>query len=357
MPMDVLIAACVAVLNQVEATFRIDSPYGPIGIAGALVFAALFYIDVRRRRRHRISVLGFFKSVFPARILWHPSSRLDMRLWIVNTIVFASAYGFAVIGSFVWRHATLAVLEFAFGPREAIVLPVWAILTIATLVQVLAYELGYWIAHYLFHTVPALWEFHKLHHSAEVLTLMTEMRMHPFEIVSFVNIIGLCTGMTLGLLTYAFGPYVRPFTLFDANAFLMLFIFTIGHLRHSHMWIAFTGLAGRVFQSPAHHQIHHSNQPRHFNKNLGFVLAIWDWLFGTLYVPETYERLTFGLGAENIRFNTLVKSFALPFAASASHLTKWATPWRAGAALAAPEPEAQTAEGSALSPPPDGFRA
>jgi sterol desaturase/sphingolipid hydroxylase (fatty acid hydroxylase superfamily) len=330
MLMNFLISAWALVLDQLQSPFRYNSPYGPIGIVGAFVCAALFYIGTRRRRGHKVSVFGFFKSVFPARIVWHPSTRLDMRLWIVNTIIFASTYGLFMIGSFLWRQATLAILEFAFGPHEASMWPVWAILVITTLLQLLAYEFGYWIAHYLFHTIPALWEFHKLHHSAEVLTMLTEMRMHPVEIVAFVNAVGLCTGIAFGVLCYAFGPYVRPFTLLDANAVLVLFIYTIGHLRHSHMWIAFTGLAGRLFQSPAHHQIHHSDQPRHFNKNLGFTLAVWDWLFGTLYVPEKYEKITFGVGADNARFDTVVKSFALPFLYSAGHLVKWARR-RAGA--------------------------
>src|ERR1039458_8498353 len=45
----------------------------------------------------------------------------------------------------------------------------------------------------LFHAIPALWEFHKVHHSAEVLTPLTEMRTHPVEIIAFMNIIGLFT--------------------------------------------------------------------------------------------------------------------------------------------------------------------
>ena len=52
---------------------------------------------------------------------------------------------------------------------------------------------------------------------------------------------------------------------------------------------------GRIFVSPAHHQVHHSGNPKHFNKNFGSCLALWDWMFGTLYVPEKErEPLSFG---------------------------------------------------------------
>jgi sterol desaturase/sphingolipid hydroxylase (fatty acid hydroxylase superfamily) len=189
-----------------------------------------------------------------------------------------------------------------------------------------------------------------VHHSAEVLTTLTEMRTHPVEIIFFMNVIGLCTGIVFGAMTYLFGPGIHPFTLLNANVALMFFIVTIGHLRHSHMWIAFTGLAGRLLQSPAHHQIHHSDQPRHFNKNLGFALAVWDWLFGTLYVPEQYEKITFGVGAEHVHFDTLLKSFLLPFSHSANHLVRWAGSLKVRARKSAPgiaprAPNARTSEG------------
>ena len=43
----------------------------------------------------------------------------------------------------------------------------------------LAYELGYWLNHYLSHRIAFLWEFHKVHHSATVLTPLTNFRVHP----------------------------------------------------------------------------------------------------------------------------------------------------------------------------------
>jgi len=348
--MDFFAWAWITILGRLQTVFNADSPYGPVALGGALVFTVIFYVDARRRRGRRVSVAGFLKSIFPSRILWHPSSRLDLRLWIANTVVFASAYAMLAIGGFLWRDATLNVMQWAFGSHAAAVWPVWAILAITTLLELLAYEFGYWLAHYLFHAVPALWEFHKVHHSAEVLTPLTEMRTHPVEIIAFMNVIGFFTGIVFGAMTYAFGPGVRPFTLLNANAVLMLFIVTIGHLRHTHIWIPFTGLAGRLLQSPAHHQIHHSDQPRHFNKNLGFALAVWDWLFGTLYIPEKHEKITFGVGAEHVRFDSVLRTFAAPFAYSAAHLARWAGGLparlrRGGGAVSQPAPNARASEG------------
>jgi sterol desaturase/sphingolipid hydroxylase (fatty acid hydroxylase superfamily) len=340
--MDFIPWAWTIVLDRLHSVFGIASPYGPIALGGALVFAVLFYVDARGKRSRRISVAGFIRFIFPARVIWHRSSRLDMRLWFVNTVVFASAYGLLVVGGLLWRSATISVLTTAFGAAGESGWPTWAILAVVTIAELLAYEFGYWVSHYSFHAIPALWEFHKVHHSAEVLTTLTEMRTHPVEIIAFMNVIGFFTGIAFGVLTYVFGPGAHPFTLLNANAVLMLFIVTIGHLRHSHMWIAFRGLAGRLFQSPAHHQIHHSDQPRHFNKNLGFALAVWDWAFGTLYVPEQHEKITFGVGAEHIQFDTVLKTFTLPFRHSADQIAAAAgrmkARWRKDEAPRAPEP-------------------
>ena len=64
--------------------------------------------------------------------------------------------------------------------------PAWVVMTMATALQLLTYEFAYWFGHYLFHKVPAMWEFHKVHHSAEVMTTLTELRQHPVEIIAFM---------------------------------------------------------------------------------------------------------------------------------------------------------------------------
>jgi sterol desaturase/sphingolipid hydroxylase (fatty acid hydroxylase superfamily) len=311
-----------AALARLDAVFDVSSPYGPAALGGAFVFCALFYIGARRRNRRTISVAGFIRTVFPSRIVWHPSSRLDMGLWILNSFALASGYGMLAISGLACRNATVATLVSFFGPHRPSPWPILLVLGLTTVVELLVYEFGYWASHYAFHAFPVLWEFHKVHHSAEVLTAVTEMREHPVEIIVFMNVIGIMTGCAFGGLTYVFGPGAHPLTLFNANIVLMGFLLTIGHLRHTHMWIAFRGWPGRLFQSPAHHQIHHSDQPKHFKKNLGFALAVWDWFFGTLYVPEKYEKITFGVGAEHADFDTLAKTIALPFLRAGGHVAR-----------------------------------
>ena len=152
----------------------------------------------------------------------------------------------------------------------------------------LAYELAYWLDHYLSHRIPLLWEFHKVHHTAEVLSPLTNFRVHPVDSLVFYNILGIFLGTTGGALSYL--QLGSPFAIGGANVILVAFVFVTVHLQHSHVWIAATGPLGRVILSPAHHQIHHSDNPIHFDKNFGSCLSLWDWLFGTLHVTRAQAR-------------------------------------------------------------------
>ena len=51
--------------------------------------------------------------------------------------------------------------------------------------------------------------------------------------------------------------------------------------------LAWPPALGRIFGGPAHHQIHHSAEEHHWDKNYGAIFALWDWLFGTAYWPAS----------------------------------------------------------------------
>ena len=112
--------------------------------------------------------------------------------------------------------------------------------TVITVMLFLAYELGYWFNHWLSHQVPLLWEFHKVHHNAEVLTPLTNFRVHPVYTWIFANILAFSAAVANGLGNYMFGETAYQYALADTNIILVLFIHAYVHLQHSHMWIAFT---------------------------------------------------------------------------------------------------------------------
>ena len=109
-----------------------------------------------------------------------------------------------------------------------------------------------------------------------MLTPLVNFRVHPRDSLILANNLGLIIGLVGGATQYALGREAVSFTLFDQNVLMLLYIDLTAQLQHSEIWIPFTSAWGRVFMSPAHHQLHHSADPAHFNCNLGASLSIWD---------------------------------------------------------------------------------
>lgn len=296
----------------VDAGVRLIAPVSPYGLLSYVGAFAMLVLMVIVKRRRLPGWRPFWKAAFPTRIFGHVSTSADIRLYIFNTLLLSSLYGVAIVGMDFWAGVAKAALTGGFGAHAPLSAPPWLVLTITTIVEIAMLDFGYWGGHYLMHRVPALWAFHKVHHSAEVMTPLTEWRQHPVEMILMPNAISLASGVTYGCLAFLFGD-AEPLALWRTNILLAIFFLTISHLRHSHVWLPFTGLLGRLLHSPAHHQIHHSTDPKHFDKNLGFALSIWDWLFGTLWIPREGERVVFGIGAESDRFHSVSGSLLSPF--------------------------------------------
>lgn len=299
------------------------SPASDLSLASLLCALGIAMIVVRRGRRpgrHKVPTSALLQTLLPKKMFWSASTRADVGLLLFNMLVIGALIGWAMLSA----HAVAAVMTNGllalFGQLSQPDLPTYVPIAIRTLALFLAYELGYWVYHYLNHAVPFLWELHKVHHSAEVLTPLTNSRMHPLDGMLFANVLAIFMGLTDGLLNYMLATGVPQFTIANSNALIVLFTFTIAHLHHSHVWLAFTGLWGRILISPAHHQIHHSTDPRHFNKNLGSCLAIYDWLFGTLYVPsKAREKLTFGVDELGARAHTIQETLIAPMPRALGH--------------------------------------
>jgi sterol desaturase/sphingolipid hydroxylase (fatty acid hydroxylase superfamily) len=282
--------------GQIEKLlFSLGSHFSLTSLGAALIFSAAWFAWLRLKRGRRVRPRTIWRALFPRRIVMSRSNQADIGYLFFNVFVFGVVFGWAVLSYQFVSNGIIASLNAAFGPVAPSAWPNWATRSVITVMLFLAYELGYWFNHWLSHKVPLLWEFHKVHHTAEVLTPLTNFRVHPVYTWVFANILALSAAIANGLGNYMFGETAYQYALADTNIILVLFIHTYVHLQHSHMWISFRGLAGRIFVSPAHHQVHHSGDPKHFNKNFGSCLALWDWMFGTLYVPgKEREALTFG---------------------------------------------------------------
>jgi sterol desaturase/sphingolipid hydroxylase (fatty acid hydroxylase superfamily) len=171
----------------------------------------------------------------------------------------------------------------------------------------------YW-GHRAFHS-RYLWAFHKVHHSAPVLVPATASRVHFLEEVVEKLTDLICVGAFAGVFWYACGGEVSRYTLFGVTWIVFIFNGLAANLRHSHVWLSFGPVIERVVSSPAQHQIHHSDAPRHFNRNFGINLSLWDWMFGTLYLTGSNpEPLHFGTGErDHERYLSLRGLIITPF--------------------------------------------
>ncbi|APW65019.1 sterol desaturase [Poseidonibacter parvus] len=171
----------------------------------------------------------------------------------------------------------------------------------------------YWLHRFL-HTIPFLWEFHKVHHSAKVLTPITFYRVHPIENLLFGLRYSLSIGLVTGVFVYFFGAMIDIYSVLGVNIIVFVFSILGSNLRHSHVPFSFGQRIEKWFISPKQHQIHHSRN--FFNKNYGGTLALWDRVFGTLKLSKEVKVLKFGLRRNQMNeyksiFDLVFKPFKL----------------------------------------------
>lgn len=291
---------------------------------------------------------GFLRYCFPRRIWLNRSTWVDLQVGFVNHV-----YAYAAANLF-WRLSGAVVaawittwLTATFGPSP--IGAEWGLgaLLAFTVLMSMAADFGYFLFHWASHRIGPLWEIHKLHHSAEVLSPLTAARVHPFERLAMGPIQAVITGLVLAPALYLYAGEVTVLTILGLNAMAVLFNM-LGHvLHHSHVWVYYGPLVGRIIVSPAQHQIHHSALPQHLDRNFAEHWAFWDWIFGTLYLPKQRETLTFGLaGVATQPHGNVVAAYLRPVlgAARASFAIAWrlagrAVPRRQPGAAQAPVPE------------------
>ena len=189
------------------------------------------------------------------------------------------------------------MLPFSGAPTEGARLDHPAAMALAAFVAFAFGDFALYWTHRIFHRYPLLWRAHRLHHAPEVLTPITAFRFWPQEQIVHIGAATFMNGLGLGLVATALGGSVQPMTLLGVNAFALVWNLGFAHLRHSHVALPFPRWLSYVLVSPHMHQVHHSVEERHHDRNFATVFAVWDWLFGSLYIPDPRERFRFGVDA------------------------------------------------------------
>lgn len=243
-----------------------------------------------------LSVRRALRAVFSRSVWLHPSARGDYKLIAARTVLGLFSFGARGVSALAVAAVVMSWLRVRFGRPDLDVSAVTIGATYTLGVFILE-DLGRFAIHWLLHRVPFLWEFHKLHHEAEVLTPLTLYRTHPVEGFLNASASAFVVGLSTGVFAWLFGPHLHAWQLFGVDALGFVWAMAGSNLRHSHVWLSYGRSIEKFFLSPAQHQIHHSAAPEHQDRNFGTAIALWDRFAGTLYLTTpTREPLIFGLG-------------------------------------------------------------
>jgi sterol desaturase/sphingolipid hydroxylase (fatty acid hydroxylase superfamily) len=283
----------------------------------ALSLAAFAVAVAHRRRGRGVSWRVLRRVLLPRRLFGTASGRTDAWFALTGVTITGIALGWTLISAELVRTSVQPWLGTPVQPW----LPGWVAITVTTLVLFVGYEFTYFFDHWLKHRVSWLWHFHKVHHQAESLSLLTNYRVHPVDTIIFVNLLALFLGTTQAVLLVVLGHTATPLAIGGTNLIVMVSVTLLTHLQHSHLWITFGPRWGRWLLAPAHHQIHHSDDARHHNRNMGDVLAVFDHLFGTFWMPAPMREVRrFGVDDGSPDPHGLRAALLDPFVASARTL-------------------------------------
>lgn len=214
-----------------------------------------------------IIIVAVFEHVYPYHQIWNQSRgdiSVDARYAIMIGVLAALitppivSLGVAVGG---WLSDQYGM---GLWPTE------WPLVLQIALVMIIGELPGYWI-HRAEHEWEGLWRFHAVHHSAPRLYWLNAARFHPIDY----------------LLTTA-PAYLLLVTLGCGEVMLAYFgiVTTIhGIFQHANLQLRL-GPLNYIFSMAELHRWHHSRTVFEANHNYGQTISIWDWVFGTRYLPS-----------------------------------------------------------------------
>jgi sterol desaturase/sphingolipid hydroxylase (fatty acid hydroxylase superfamily) len=159
--------------------------------------------------------------------------------------------------------------------------PMWqsAVLVLGYL---LCFDFLYYWFHRMQHGWPVMWRFHRFHHADLSVSVSSATRHHWLEegLRFFV--------MSVPLLLL-FGSPERTLP------WMGIVIGVAGLFIHWNAPVRLGPLA-HVIVGPQYHRLHHSVEPRHWDRNFAVMFPLWDRLFGTQVMPQGREFPQTGLG-------------------------------------------------------------
>lgn len=214
-----------------------------------------------------------FEIIFP----WRKGQSIFRKdFWLDGFYMFFNFFLFSLIGYNAvsnvvvdWFNRLLA--SFELSNHVALNVASWPSWSQLLLLFVVA-DFLQWNIHRLLHRVPWLWEFHKVHHSVEEMGFAAHLRYHWMETIVYKSL------QYVPLAMIGFG--------LDDFFIVHIISVAIGHFNHANLNISW-GPLRYLFNSPNMHIWHHAMHlpVGKISVNYGISLSIWDYLFGTAWMP------------------------------------------------------------------------
>ncbi|MBX2891140.1 MAG: sterol desaturase family protein [Saprospiraceae bacterium] len=234
-------------------------------------------------------LIGISLAVYALELLfpWRKNQpRIREDFWLDTFYMFFNVFIFSLVGyaalSSVVAEAFNDFLKNVFGVRNLVALniatwPGWAQMLLLFLLR----DFIHWNVHRLLHRSPWLWQFHKVHHSVQQMGYAAHLRYHFMENIVYRTI----EYLPLAMLGFGIQDFIIVY----------LFALTIGHLNHANIYLPL-GPLKYIFNNPQMHIWHHSKElPKgSYGVNYGISLSLWDYLFGTVWMPHDGRDIELG---------------------------------------------------------------
>ena len=276
-------------------------------LLASYVFAYVYYLWKRKKSG------SFLTDAFGQKSWWTKSSLVDLLFFLFFILEISKLFVGITTREFINNLEKFFITseEGLFPHAFDIGFVKWSWFVFAVFI----FDLGLYIGHRWSHRIPWMWCFHEPHHTAQSLNVLTSLRVHPIERLIIRGFPIFLTGGFLWCSVALFGQKAIPMITFSVPSYFF-FRVLIGNLHHTHIKMHFPKWLSHVLVSPVMHQVHHSTERKHFDKNFGFLISLYDWWFGTLYIPTEKEidEINFGPSTDSkINPNSIVSCFIQPF--------------------------------------------
>jgi sterol desaturase/sphingolipid hydroxylase (fatty acid hydroxylase superfamily) len=142
-------------------------------------------------------------------------------------------------------------------------------------------DFRYYWWHRISHRSRWFWASHVIHHSSQHFNLSTNLRQSwtsQFSGLILLNVPLAYIGFNPGIVGLAFA----------INLLYQFWIHTeaVDRMPHWFEWL---------LNTPSHHRVHHSSNPRYLDANYAGVFMIWDRLFGSFVAEQAAEPPRYGI--------------------------------------------------------------